>query len=131
MTDREQILKVVEDYILTIGDADEKRFDSLWETTEESTFIAPSGQYNGYESIKRDFLFGVMEKNLTKRELKAKDIAIRVMGDIAVVIFYWEIHAFQKETGAPHVSQGKETQVLRKSPDGWKLTHIHYSSVKQ
>lgn len=129
MNDLQQIEQLVHDYILTIRDGNLARFDQIWDHSAESCLIAPSGQYNGYSSIKQDFLVGVMEQNLSDRDLRTKDLAIHIFGDFAYTVFYWEIHAIRKADGSAHIAEGKETQILRRFSDGWKLVHIHYSGL--
>ena len=50
----------------------------------------------------------------------------RVVGDLAWVGTEAEIHA--SEDGMPLTLLATETMVLRRSPEGWRIVHIHWSS---
>ena len=47
--------------------------------------------------------------------------------EIAVVIFRYHTECIRRESGEPYGISGLETQIVRKTPKGWKLAHIHYS----
>jgi len=50
-------------------------------------------------------------------------------GDSAWAEFYWDFAAKFKKDGSPLTTHGRETQVYRKTADGWRLVHVHYSGM--
>ena len=54
---------------------------------------------------------------------------MQVLGDAAVAEFYWDFVAKFRKDGSPISTHGRETQVYRKTSDGWRLVHVHYSGM--
>ena len=50
----------------------------------------------------------------------------RVHGDVAWVGTESELHA--SKDGSPLTLLGSETMILARTPDGWRIVHIHWSS---
>ena len=67
-----------------------------------------------------------MGKMFIKRELKAKDIAVHMLGDAAWVEFNWEFNATMSNN-QPMTTKGRESQVLKKTDRGWRIVHVHCS----
>jgi len=68
--------------------------------------------------------------NFTSRDLKSFDETIQIFGDMAVVEFYWIFDAvFGREIPTPMQTRGRETQVMKKFGDTWKIVHVHYSGM--
>jgi len=66
---------------------------------------------------------------LTDRKLVPYDISVRELGDIALVEFYWRFDARFRQDGTPLHTEGRETQVLRRTDGVWHTVHVHYSGV--
>ena len=66
----------------------------------------------------------------TKRDLKSFDESVHIYGDIAVVEFYWVFNTtFGRENPTPIQTRGRETQIMKKYGDTWKIVHVHYSGM--
>jgi ketosteroid isomerase-like protein len=65
----------------------------------------------------------------SERKLSTHDIAVQMLGDCAIAEFYWDFVAKLRKDGSPLTTHGRETQVYRKTPDGWRLVHVHYSGM--
>jgi len=65
----------------------------------------------------------------SERKLTAHDVSVQVLGDAAVAEFYWDFVAKFRKDGSPISTHGRETQVYRKTSDGWRLVHVHYSGM--
>jgi len=85
------------------------------------------GHERGWEQIKDNFYANVLGKMFSQRELKAKDIAIHILGDAAWVEFNWEFSATLTGSNQQMNSKGRESQVLKKTAQGWRVVHVHYS----
>jgi ketosteroid isomerase-like protein len=46
-----------------------------------------------------------------------------------VVEFYWDFVAKFRKDGSSITTHGRETQVYRRTPEGWRLVHVHYSGM--
>jgi ketosteroid isomerase-like protein len=53
-------------------------------------------------------------------------VSIRIEGSAAWVAFDWELDGAFAD-GSPAKFTGWETQVHRKTADGWRIAHVHYS----
>ena len=70
-----------------------------------------------------------MGETFSERKLTLRDIAIHVYGDSAWAEFYWDFDAKFGKDGKPITTHGRETQIYRKFPSGWRIIHVHYSGM--
>ena len=123
------IREVVATYARSIDAADVQLAEEIWQTGGDVVFIHPRGTEYGWEAIKANFYGKTMGDMFTKRELKPRDLSVAVFGDTAIVVFMWEFHATCRADGAPLVTEGRETQVMRKTDGKWRIAHVHYSNM--
>jgi ketosteroid isomerase-like protein len=72
------------------------------------------------------FWQGFLRNSFAQRELKPQNVAIHASGDIAWAVFDWEFKATQTD-GKLYQARGWETQIYRKTDQGWRISHVHYS----
>jgi hypothetical protein len=49
---------------------------------------------------------------------------------MAIVEFYWIFDAvYSGENPAPMQTRGRETQVMKKFGNEWRMVHVHYSGM--
>jgi ketosteroid isomerase-like protein len=120
------IKALIEKYTKSIDEADTTLGAQVWSTGTDVSLIHPMGHERGWEQVKGNFYESVMGKMFTKRELKAKDIVIHILGDAAWVEFNWEFTATMSNNQQMN-TKGRESQVLRKADRGWRIVHVHYS----
>lgn len=125
--DEEAKLRLLFDqYITSINEVDIDLARRIWSQTEQISFIHPRGHQRGWDEIKNEFYLGAMGPFAVRR-LEFREISIHLMNeDTAWAEFYWDFEATFPD-GKPLATTGRETQVLKKEPDGWKIVHIHYS----
>ena len=125
--DEEAKLRLLLDqYITSINNADIRLAEQIWSQTEHISFIHPRGHQRGWDEIKNGFYLEAMGPFATRR-LEFRDVSIHLLGeDAAWAEFYWDFAA-EFPDGKPLTTTGRETQLLKKEPDGWKIVHIHYS----
>ena len=128
-SDISAIREVVAKYARSIDAADVRLAEEIWRTDGDVVFIHPRGTEYGWEAIKANFYGKTMGDMFTKRELKPRDLSVAVFGDMAVVVFMWEFHATCRADGAPLVTEGRETQVMRKTGGKWRIAHVQYSNM--
>ena len=127
--DIKAIEQVIENYKTSINRADTTLAATFWLTTPEVSFIHPRGHEKGWEEIKSG-IYGMFGSRFSKRDLKSYNETIQLYGDMAVVEFYWIFDAvFSGENPESMQSKGRETQVLKKIEEEWRIVHVHYSGM--
>ena len=120
---------LVENYITSINKADIALAETFWLTNEEVSFINPKGHIKGWTEIKNK-VYKMFDSRFSSRDLSAYNETISLYGDMAVVEFYWTFNAtFSGDNPTAIQTKGRETQVLKKFGDEWKLVHVHYSNM--
>jgi len=127
--DAEEIKKLIMKYTKSIDDADTGLASQVWWDSPQASYIHPLGHEHGFDQIKENVYKRLMGGMFSERKLSAHDLAVQVLGDAAVAEFYWDFTAKMRKDGSPVTTQGRETQVYRKRPDGWRLVHVHYSGM--
>ena len=125
----EEIKSLVAKYAKSIDAADTNLASQVWWNSPEASFIHPLGHEHGFDQIKENVYKKLMGGMLSERKLSPHDIAVQVLGDAAVAEFYWDFTAKMRKDGSPVTTHGRETQVYGKTPDGWRLVHVHYSGM--
>jgi len=125
--DTEQIRSLIRNYERSISAADTALAAQIWSTTPDVTFIHPMGHEHGWDEIRRNVYEKLMGGLFSERKLTASDISIHVYSDAAWAEFNWVFVAKQRSDGAPVRTEGRETQIYRRTDRGWRIVHIHYS----
>jgi len=120
-----EIREQVGRYTAALDAADTNLASQVWDTAPDVSFIHPGGHAHGWEEVKGIYqYFGAA---FYDRKLVARDIAVHVNGNTAWVEFYWHYTAKQAKDGANVETDGRESQVYRKTTGGWRMAHGHYS----
>lgn len=125
----EKIRTIIKKYEKSVSDADTKIAGEIWLQTNDVYFIHPLGQEHGWEEIKRNVYEKLMGETFSERKLSASDIAIHIYNDAAWTEFSWVFVAKLRGSGSPVRTEGRETQIYRKTEIGWRLVHVHYSGL--
>jgi ketosteroid isomerase-like protein len=118
---RQQIAK----YTAALDGADIDLASQVWLTSPEISFIHPGGHARGWEEVKGIYKF--FGSAFSERKLTVRDIAVRVNGDSAWAEFYWRFVAKHSNDGSAVQTDGRETQIYKKTGNRWRLVHVHYS----
>ena len=122
------VRELLQQYARSVNELDLGLAEQLWSKRQHITFIHPRGHQRGWEDIRQAFYLDTMGR-LPERHLTLKDISVQVLDDsTAWVEFYWDFVA-KLPDGKPLKSAGRETQILRREADGWKIVHVHYSGM--
>lgn len=128
-SDHAGIEELLDKYVEAVETLDKELAQSIWIQSDDVTFIQPRGHQKGWEQVWNNFYLGAMG-NFSERELLLKNLSIHSLGeDSAWVEFYWDFNATFRKDGKKISTQGRETQVLKKEKDGWKIVHVHYSNM--
>jgi ketosteroid isomerase-like protein len=125
----EQIKSLIAKYAQSVDDADADLASQVWWNSPEASFIHPMGHEHGFDQIKQNVYKRLMGETFSERRLTPRDVSVQVLGDAAVAEFYWDFAAKFRKDGSPITTHGRETQVYRRTPDGWRLVHVHYSGM--
>lgn len=127
-TAEDDIKKVLDDYAMILESLDMELAEKVWATQDDISFIQPRGHQKGWQQIRDNFYLGAMN-NFSARELIFKEINIRVLStDTAWADLYWDFEATFKD-GTDVQTAGRETMVLKRETNGWKIVHVHYSGM--
>jgi ketosteroid isomerase-like protein len=126
--DAETIRHNIALYAKSIDAADTTLASQIWWDSPEVSFIHPLGHEHGFDQIKQNVYTRLMGETFSERKLTPHDISIHVYGDAAWAEFYWDFNAKFRKDGQPITTHGRETQIYRKLPSGWRLVHVHYSA---
>ena len=124
-SDEQEILEVLKLYEKSINDADTKLAEQIWSQDPEVSFVHPKGWEHGWIEVKNNFYIKLFRERFSKRQLRFREIKVSVYGDFAWTTFYWMFDATFKDESASH-TEGRETQILKKVGDDWKIVHIQY-----
>jgi len=125
-----EIRALIAKYVKSIDDADTTLAFEIWSDSPDVSFIHPRGEAHGWDEIKRSVYEDLMGGLFSQRDLQVRDVTIRVYEDAAWAEFNWHFVAKWKSDGSPITTDGRETQVYRRGPDGrWRLVHVHYSGL--
>lgn len=126
-------IKAIKDVISTYADSitnyDLAAAATIWQMDDRTTFIHPRGNEYGWNAIKDNFYGVTMHDTFSQRHLYIHDINVQVYGDTAVSVFYWDFPAVFRSDGVDITTHGRETQVYRRTGEGWKIVHVHYSNM--
>lgn len=124
-----EVAAVVDSYARSVNTMDLVLAEQIWITNESSTFIHPRGHERGWVKIKDDFYGKTMNATFSERNLVTRDLKVNIYGDAAYVEFYWNFEAKFRKDGSVHRTAGRESQMLLRTPSGWRIAHINYSSM--
>jgi len=127
--DVDAIGRTIAKYAESIDAADATLASQIWWDSPEVSFIHPLGHEHGFDQIKQNVYQRLMGETFSERKLTPHDITIHVYGDIAWAEFYWDFNAKFRKDGKSITTHGRETQIYRKLPSGWRLVHVHYSPM--
>jgi ketosteroid isomerase-like protein len=127
--DIDAITRNIAKYAKSVSEADTTLASQVWWDSPEVSFIHPLGHEHGFDQIKQNVYTRLMGETFSERKLTPHDISIHVYGDAAWAEFYWDFNAKFRKDGQLITTHGRETQIYRKFPMGWRLVHVHYSAM--
>jgi ketosteroid isomerase-like protein len=110
---------------VAVNDADKSLLRTIWTEGSDVSFVYPRGRLQSWKELE-SYWDAFLRANFSKRHLEPTNVAIRVEGNVAWVVFDWEFTATRTD-GRPHKAQGWETQVFLRSDRGWRIAHVQIS----
>jgi ketosteroid isomerase-like protein len=126
--EEKEIKQMISMYAKAADEADPNLASHVWCGSSEDSLINPIGRWHGEEQI-MGFYRHEMGDTYSARNLKISDISVRVYTDAAWAEFNWDFAAKLRKDGSPVSFHGMETQIYRKTHNGWCLVHVHYSAM--
>jgi len=114
-------------YVLIVNAADSGSLRLLWANPDNISFVSPVQRFRTWKEL-QGFFDGFLKSSFTERQLKLSNVAISSAGETAWAVFDFEFNA-KLQDGQPFQTRGWETQVYRRTDQGWRITHIHYSAA--
>jgi ketosteroid isomerase-like protein len=103
---------------------DEEQFVTLWDDPERISLVSPIGRLSSIPELKA--FFTQMRAAYSELDFERNNTDVRVDGESARSIYDYSIKGLAPD-GARVQFTGWETQVYRRTADGWRITHVHYS----
>lgn len=128
-TDENEIRQTIAKYVRSIDQADTTLASQVWLDSPDVSFIHPLGHEHGFDQIKQNVYRNLMGDIFSERDLSTRNISVHVYGDTAWAEFYWDFGAKLRKDGSSVTTHGRETQIYRRMPEGWRLVHVHYSGM--
>ena len=100
------------------------RFATLWDDRERISLVSPVGRISSMAEL--DTFFNQMRASYAKLDFERRNTAIRVDGEAARAAYDFVLDGVAPN-GARIQFAGWETQVYRRTTEGWRITHVHYS----
>lgn len=115
-------------YLASIDAADAELAKTVWDTSDQATFIHPRGNEHGWDEIAKNFYGITMGATFSQRSLRLDgEPRIAVYDGVAIVEFEWTFVALRVDNGEQLRTTGRESQVFVPIDGDWKLVHVHYS----
>jgi ketosteroid isomerase-like protein len=121
-----EVLDVIEGFNQAFADNDPDRYFTFID--EEITVLTPSNPYRveGIPDDREEFEWGIRTGKSRVGYFQEMQPRVQIYGDVAVVT-YFSRGSYGPE-GGEVVAYLKETDVLVRREDGWKIVHIHVSA---
>lgn len=149
IADEDAVVKVLQRYKDSINAADADAGAEIWSMSPEISMIHPRGYEKGWYQIRTN-VYGMFRRDFVFRKLTCSGEKVVFHGDIAIIEFTWDFEALLNTDGPAEAvewgcweklssgssektrivkSKGRETMILKKSGNEWKIIHIHYSGT--
>ena len=122
--DRRDIEGVFAKYCQSLNAADIGLASQVWLQSPDILVVTPVGRYNGWDGVKE--IYSQTRNKFSERNVHASNVSIEIAGDAAWLVFDFTFTAKQAD-GEPLTLNGWESHGYVKTPDGWRIAHLHYS----
>ena len=124
--DRADIEQVFNKYLQSLNKADVGLASEVWLQSPDVLVVTPAGRFKGWDSVRNDIYINSMQKQMRERHVEASNVSIVVAGDAAWLVYDFVFTATLAD-GRPLTTKGWESHGYRRTPDGWRIAHLHYS----
>lgn len=121
--DRADIEQVFEKYLQSLNAADVSLASQVWWQSPDVLVVTPVGRFRGWDGVQE--IYAMTEQQFSDRNVQASNVSIVVAGDAAWLVYDFVFTA--KRNRQPFTSKGWESHGYLRTPDGWRIAHLHYS----
>ena len=115
-------------YVQSVNEADYVLLREIWIESDDISYVNPLDRLQSSEGLE-GFWRAFLEDGFSERDLRPSDVSIHAAGNEAAwAVFDWEFDPTTSD-GQPFSTTGWETQLYRLTDSGWRIEHIHYSTV--
>jgi ketosteroid isomerase-like protein len=125
--DKKDVQRVLERYLESVKTADVSLASKIWLQSPDLVAVTPFGRFQGWDSVRTDLYVKFLQEGFTERNLQAENVAIRVIGNAAWLVYDWTFMG-KLSNGQSLNSKGWETHVYERVGGDWRISHLHYSS---
>jgi len=124
----ESLRRKIDDYLASIDAAAAELGKTLWDNSDQASFIHPRGNEHGWDEIAKNFYGITMGATFSQRSLHLDgEPRFYLYDGVAIVEFAWTFVAVRVDNGETLRTAGRESQVFVPIDGDWKLVHVHYS----
>lgn len=120
----EEIESLLDAYRQAVVAMDLDRFVTLWDDRERISLVSPIGRLSSMAGL--EAFFTQMRASYAELDFERRNTDVRVDGASARAAYDYSINGVAPD-GARIQFAGWETQVYRRTTEGWRITHVHYS----
>jgi ketosteroid isomerase-like protein len=119
-----QIEAMLDRYFKAVETKDLMAFQALLADPATFTAVTPTGRLQSPEDLNKFFLD--LQSAYRELHLTRSNVATGTEGSAAWAAFDWELKGVFAN-GSRAAFTGWETQIYRRTADGWRIAHVHYS----
>lgn len=124
--DKKNVRQTFDKYLLSVKTADLTLASEVWSHDANIIVVTPFGRFEGWDGVRENLYVNFLQKAFSERNLQPSNVAIRVAGDTAWLVFDWAFTA-KLANGQPIESKGWESQIYQRTVTGWAIVQLHYS----
>ena len=124
--DRKSIEQLFAKYLQSVNDASLPIADQIWSHSGDVDVVTPFGRFQGWDSVRKNVYVDFLQKAFSERRLEGTNVAIRMSGDSASLVYDWVFTA-KLANGQPISSKGWESHIYQRTRQGWRIVGLHYS----
>ncbi len=124
--DRGDIEQVFNKYLQSLNTADVGLASQVWLQSGDLLVVTPFGRFQGWDTVKNETYVKLLQKQLRQPHVEASNVSLIVAGDAAWLVYDFVFTAKWAD-GRSLTSKGWESHGYRRTPDGWRIAHLHYS----
>ena len=116
--DRKDVRAVFDRYLESVRTADLSIASTIWLQSPDVVAVTPFVRFQGWDGVRTDLYTKFLRDSFTERNLQANNVAIRVMGSAAWLVFDWTF-AGKMANGQTINSKGWESHVYERVGREW------------
>ena len=126
--DRAAVEQVFNTYLQSLDAADVALASKVWLQSPDVRVVTPLGRFKGWDGVQE--IYARTLEEYPERNVQASNVSIVVAGDAAWLVYDFVFTA-KLADGKPFMAKGWESHGYLRTPNGWRIAHLHYSVPPQ